>query len=107
MKIHSLFPLFLARGVRAAQAVQPKQAAPETPWEELRVVLSSPNILNLPTVSEWEEQCLRPMLFNVTLPDTLILYGYDIGFQPAGGKFSYFSMRLSCLAAFMHVMLVR
>jgi len=85
MKLSHLFPLsFLFRGVQVVDAAQPKHAAPDTPWEELREELSSPSILNLPAASEWEEQCLRPMLKSDTLTENFHLYGYDIGYKPAG-----------------------
>eukprot|EP00751_Fragilariopsis_kerguelensis_P022573 CAMPEP_0170900086 /NCGR_PEP_ID=MMETSP0734-20130129/47184_1 /TAXON_ID=186038 /ORGANISM="Fragilariopsis kerguelensis, Strain L26-C5" /LENGTH=481 /DNA_ID=CAMNT_0011293459 /DNA_START=99 /DNA_END=1541 /DNA_ORIENTATION=+ len=68
-----------------AASERPKPANPDTPWEELRNDLSSPDILNLPTVTVWKEECLDPMLFVDELPpDPYTLYGYEIGYQPSG-----------------------
>ena len=66
---------------------RPRQARPDTPWEDLRASLSSPDALNLPTVVDWREQCLDPMIFDeAPLPDPFHLFGYDIDYAPAGGE---------------------
>jgi len=64
---------------------RPRQAGPDTPWEDLRSVLSSPEVLHIPTVIEWKEQCLDPMIFDqYPMPEPFHLFGYDIGYAPAG-----------------------
>lgn len=89
MKSSSLFASIILQGLFVTpKAARPKQALPGTPWEDLRNVLSSPDILTVPSVFDWKEQCLDPMVFTepfVTDPlDPFKLYGYDIGFKPAG-----------------------
>ena len=81
-------PIVILRSLITTLASQsPKQAKPDTPWEELRNDLSSPDILNLPSVSDWKMQCLDPMVFTEPFSsDPFKLYGYDIGYTPAGGK---------------------
>jgi len=37
----------------------PKEAIPETPWDDLKAVLSSPETLTPGTVTEWKEQCVN------------------------------------------------
>ena len=84
-----LFPLIVLASASAAAVGgrRPKQAMPSTPWEDLRAILSSPDILNIPTVVDWKEQCLDPMIFTeAPLPDPFHLYGYDVGYASAGGK---------------------
>lgn len=73
------------RSTAVEASERPKPANPNTPWEELRNDLSSPDILNLPTVNVWKEECLDPMLFVDELPpDPYTLYGYEIGYKPSG-----------------------
>jgi hypothetical protein len=88
MKFPSLFAaiVLVTTGSTTVEASErPKQANPDTPWEELRNDLSSPDILNLPTVNVWKEECLDPMLFVDELPpNPYTLYGYEIGYKPSG-----------------------
>lgn len=41
------------------KAALPKPASEATPWEDLRAVLSSPDILTSSTANEWNEQCVQ------------------------------------------------
>ena len=64
----SIKPILLAliffAGIVCQQtnALTPKEAAPDTPWDELEAVLGSPDILTDPTASEWQEQCFEPFI---------------------------------------------
>ena len=79
---------------------RPRQAGPDTPWEDLRSVLSSPEVLHIPTVIEWKEQCLDPMIFDqYPMPEPFHLFGYDIGYAPAGGEYRIGILCCMCMCS--------
>ena len=61
MKLSVYVCITLLESVSAVvETVLPKQAGPDTPWEELRNVLSSPDILTTTSAEIWNEQCISP-----------------------------------------------
>ena len=97
-----LFLLFLVALVPSDSVAsrRPRQAGPDTPWEDLRSVLSSPEVLHIPTVIEWKEQCLDPMIFDqYPMPEPFHLFGYDIGYAPAGGEYRIGILCCMCMCS--------
>lgn len=60
----SLRCLIFFAGISQTSALAPKAAAPDTPWDDLEAVLSSPDILTVPEVSDWRAQCIDPFIKN-------------------------------------------
>ena len=61
MNLSFVFPTVLLWAVSFSRAekVLPKEASPDTPWEDLKAVLTSADILTPGNVVEWQEQCIQ------------------------------------------------
>lgn len=52
----------LSTFVKRTKSAFPLEASPDTPWEDLRILLSAPHILTQPKVDDWKEQCLKQLV---------------------------------------------
>ena len=85
MLTSSLFLLAVCCSYGATNAAStPKAAAPDTPWDTLQAVLSSPDILTDPDVSEWKSQCLDPFINDPFNEDFPAVSAYQLYEQPSG-----------------------
>lgn len=57
--LFSVSSLLLAVPGTSQGPVLPKEADPDTPWEDLVAVLSDPGILTTGNAQEWQEQCVK------------------------------------------------